>query len=417
MVASRDPSGSDTTLDDGAAISFNRYGSGTACSAERACTLQPAPAFARRVLALAGPAHRRVVPAAGVAHDEVGQRRDVRGSVVECRDVVQAAAAGLAEELVVLQRDLLQRLQAVGGEAGAQHVHAPHARGAPFLEQLVGVGLEPGLAADARLEADEALVRAQIQPLGEQAGGLVALAVVGIAGREVALRNAVEGEQQPLAAAVSLPVLAHALGERVQVAVVVVVVADKAQVRQPAHAPELVGEGVEHRGHRGRRVLRVHGQHQQPAHPPRAQLVQRGGDGRRAVAHAQRDREHAARRTPFQLPGERVALAEGDAQQRRALLTPHRRVGRRGALRPQPQDDAVQHQPPGELRHLDDARVAEELAQVATDRRRRRLVRCTQVGDQHADALGRVVRVAALSLELLGCHRGVLVGRGRNARV
>jgi hypothetical protein len=49
------------------------------------------------------------------------------------------------------------------------------------------------------------------------------------------------------------------------------------------------------------------------------------------------------------------------------------------------QDDAVQDRPPGDLRDLDDAWVAEELGQVAAQRGWRRRVRRTKVRQQHAD--------------------------------
>jgi len=60
------------------------------------------------------------------------QRGDVVVTVVERRDVAEAAAARLFEDLAVLHVDLVQSLEAVDGEPGANHVDAlqlllPHA--------------------------------------------------------------------------------------------------------------------------------------------------------------------------------------------------------------------------------------------------------------------------------------------------
>ena len=52
----------------------------------------------------------------------------------------------------------------------------------------------------------------------KQAGGFLAVAVIGVALLHVALGNAVKGHHQPLRAAVFGPVLAHRIGQRGDVA-------------------------------------------------------------------------------------------------------------------------------------------------------------------------------------------------------
>ncbi len=62
---------------------------------------------------------------------------------IQCRDIVQVAAACFAEDLAILHRGLLECLEAVGRKAGAEHIQALEAAAAEFRYSLVGVGLQP----------------------------------------------------------------------------------------------------------------------------------------------------------------------------------------------------------------------------------------------------------------------------------
>src|SRR5689334_15807098 len=66
-------------------------------------------------------------PALEVAEHQVGEEAHVVGAIVESRDVAVALAAGVEEAFAVQAVDLFQGLQAVGGEAGADHVEAADA--------------------------------------------------------------------------------------------------------------------------------------------------------------------------------------------------------------------------------------------------------------------------------------------------
>jgi hypothetical protein len=72
---------------------------------------------------------------------------------------------------------------------------------------------------------------AQAQRLGQQAAGLVALAVVGVAQVQRALGHAVKTHHQLVGLAVGLPVFAHGGGQRGDVAGVVVKVVDETAAR------------------------------------------------------------------------------------------------------------------------------------------------------------------------------------------
>ena len=82
-----------------------------------------------------------------------GQRGDPLVLVVQAGDVVELLAAGREERVARLDVDLFQRLQAVGGEAGADHVDPPHALRGERAQRRLGVGLQPLGLAEAALEA------------------------------------------------------------------------------------------------------------------------------------------------------------------------------------------------------------------------------------------------------------------------
>ena len=63
--------------------------------------------------------------------DQVGEDADVVRPVVEGGDVAVALAAGVEEDLAVLLVDLLEGLQAVRREAGADDVELARSRPSP----------------------------------------------------------------------------------------------------------------------------------------------------------------------------------------------------------------------------------------------------------------------------------------------
>ena len=70
--------------------------------------------------------------------------------------------------------------------------------------------------------------------------------------------------------------------------------------------------------------------------------------------------------------------------------------------RPRPQHDAVQQRLPCERRNFDDARIAQELAEIPSHRCGRRRVRRAEVDEQHADVRNSVVRERRLGAILSG---------------
>src|SRR5258708_36899843 len=67
---------------------------------------------------------------------------------------MELLAARLQEHGPVFDRDLLERLEAIGGEARADHVRASHAFLAELAQRGVGGRLQPFRGAEARLERD-----------------------------------------------------------------------------------------------------------------------------------------------------------------------------------------------------------------------------------------------------------------------
>ncbi len=96
------------------------------------------------------------------------------------------------ELVLAADRQLLERFEAVGGEAGSEDGNAPPLAAQPF-ERRVGRGFEPLGAAEARLERhlDRAAER-----VGEQRRGLAALVMIGVAEGAGALGHAVEAGEQ-----------------------------------------------------------------------------------------------------------------------------------------------------------------------------------------------------------------------------
>ena len=310
----------------------------------------------------------------------------MRRCVVERRQVLVRLAAGMQEALAVLHRDLLQRFQAIDREAGAHHLHAPDAARGQRRQRLVGVGLQPWLVADPRLERDRPLRRREAQARRDLARAALALAEIRVAGGEVAARNAMEREQQVRVVAAAAP-RPDRLRHRVQPRRVGPVVLHEAQLRHEAPAGQFRRHGVEHRRGGGGRILRIQRQHQQAAQSQPLQLAQHRRDRRLAVAHG-----HAHRQGPragrVQLACDGGAQAPGEHHQGRALGGPDARVGLGRTPRTQAQDHPVQEQPPQQARLLHHPGIPQEFGQVAPHRGRGRRIRGAQVDQQHPGQVG-----------------------------
>ena len=326
---------------------------------------------------------------------------------------MEGLAALFHESLLALERDLFQRLQTVGDEARAHHVHPPHALGGELLQGGLGVGLEPLRLAEARLEGDEHALARHAEAFGHQTAGLVALAVIGIAEIERAPRHAVKAQQQALGLAIGRPVLAHALHQGVDVAGVVVEVAHEAHLGLVAPLRQAAADLVDHGGGGARGILRVHRHHQDAGAAARAHRVQGIADRGRAVAHRVVDVEPVVA-VLGEVAGEQLGLAYRVHQQRRALVGPDAGVFLRRGLGPGVEDDAVEDRPPYQARDLDHARVGEELLEVGAQRGSGGGGGGAEVDQQHAGARGAVVAVDRFGPG--AGHRGPWVGFVRAVR-
>src|SRR4029077_5497112 len=127
----------------------------------------------------------------------------------------------------------------------------------------------------ARLKAHAPLPVAQQQFVREQARRGLAAAEVRVALVEVAFRNPMKGDQQVSRAAVSLPVLGDAGAQRIDVARMLVIVRDEAQLRQPAPAAQLGTHLVVDGTGGGPAILREQRQHQDALCTTLAQSTER----------------------------------------------------------------------------------------------------------------------------------------------
>src|SRR3982751_1886120 len=118
-------------------------GSGGSAGSEGAATLRLERfSFARQV------ARRRGVPTLQVADRDAGERRKPFVLVVQARDVAELLATCSDERSARLVIDLLERLEAIGREAGAEDVDACDAASSERDQRRLGVRLQPFGAAE-----------------------------------------------------------------------------------------------------------------------------------------------------------------------------------------------------------------------------------------------------------------------------
>src|SRR5262245_7619934 len=127
-------------------------------------------------------------PALQLAFGEVAQHGHARLAIVEAGERGEIFSAVVAENFRVLVRDLVERLEAVGGEPGHHHREALDTAASEALHGLVGVRLEPFGRTEARLEREHEPRLLEAEPLAQEPRGLRALAMVGITFGEIFLR-------------------------------------------------------------------------------------------------------------------------------------------------------------------------------------------------------------------------------------
>src|SRR5688500_6762806 len=102
---------------------------------------------------------------------------------------MQLAAAGAQELLSCRNPDLLERLEAVGDESGAEDIDARCARRGKRDQRRLGIRLQPFRIAEARLERHAPLAFVEPQLCGQELPGFKTLLFVRLA---ASLRQAVE---------------------------------------------------------------------------------------------------------------------------------------------------------------------------------------------------------------------------------
>ena len=204
------------------------------------------------------------------------------------------------------------------------------------------------------------------------------------------LWHAMKAHYQLFAAAMTAPVRFDALGQRFDIASVVVVAVHKAQLGNMALGFGPVIDGVEDAGRGGARVLGVQRQNQNAVDAFFFQCIQLRRNRGLAVAHGRQHQNVVA--ALAQPAAQQGGLARSPVQQGRAFFfMPHSgvfgcRFGWSGA-----QDDAVQKGPPGEFRNLHHAVIAQKLGQIGAHGSCRRSVGRAQIAQQDGGAGGLVV--------------------------
>ena len=160
------------------------------------------------------------------------------------------------------------------------------------------------------------------------------------------------GEQQQIRFAVLFKRFSGAVGKRLDVEVVIRIIANKGHSRNAAAGCQNAGKLVPDGGHRRAGVLRIQGQHDNMIHALCQQRVNGAFQRRFTVAHAECD-GHIR-----QTGGQRFFLTTAVHHQRRALFHPDGLIKFGDARRANRQNDATQQRPPQQSRKIHDARVA-----------------------------------------------------------
>ena len=108
--------------------------------------------------------------------------------------------------------DLLQRLQTIHSETGADHVDTFHPSLRHGNQGRFRVGLQPFGFPKTGLKSELPFVFGQTQRLGQQTRGFDAFAVVRVAQMQGALGHAVKTHDQFVRLAVLLPIVCDTLG-------------------------------------------------------------------------------------------------------------------------------------------------------------------------------------------------------------
>ena len=137
-------------------------------------------------------------PALKLAQHELADDVHAGIAVVKAGNRGKLLAAIMLEDLGVFLRDLLQRLQAIGGEAGGDDGDALHTIFREFLDGLVRIGLQPRVEAEARLKCKDQLGGIKAHPLAKRVRCCNALRLIGIALVDIFLRHAVKRRHDQL---------------------------------------------------------------------------------------------------------------------------------------------------------------------------------------------------------------------------
>src|SRR6476620_3415904 len=101
--------------------------------------------------------------------------------VVQARPILQVFAASFLEDLAALAANLVERFEAIHGEAGQRDIDALHALLRQFRQYVIGVGFEPLLAAEARLIGLRPALARPAEALDELHSGAFNVGWIGIA--------------------------------------------------------------------------------------------------------------------------------------------------------------------------------------------------------------------------------------------
>src|SRR6185312_6117378 len=262
-------------------------------------------------------ARRTLHPALKLAFNQMHEQAYSLLAVVETGNIAECLPPMLEEDLLILLRDLLKRLHAIGNEARGYDGDRLDALPRQGLNRLVGIGLDPFRAAEPRLEGELELRTKGPERLAQGLGRGYALLLIRIALVNARLRKTVKrGEDRLRFALERCDVRSDRVGERGDIDGVGGVRRNGADRRLHAERLERIEHLVVCGCRRRRGVLRIKREGEQPVAPLGHERLDAGGYGRRPVAHGPIDHDAPIH---WERLGHFLGLAPRDGAKRRLV--------------------------------------------------------------------------------------------------
>src|SRR5689334_382960 len=168
--------------------------------------------------------------------DDVNQHLDPFVAVIEARNVAELFAAMLEEDVLVILRNLLKRLNAIGGKAWADDGNPLDSVSRQRFDRLVSIRLDPLCPAEARLEGELELGTERSERVAQSLDRAQALLLIRVALVHIILRQSMKRCEDDFRLEIKVAKMRpHRFGHRVDIDRVVGIRREGAECRLCAH--------------------------------------------------------------------------------------------------------------------------------------------------------------------------------------